>query len=107
MSEEKVTIEFKYPWSMMPLQSSGEWIDAVSKSLPKSDPLYGKQIFVSAKHDIKKLILVDNDSDSNYAILSYSVSKSKSEFKTEEILASRKALAEKLKNDYEAIKQKD
>ncbi len=44
MAAEKITIEFKFPWTMMPLESSGEWIDFLNNSLPKSDPLFGKYI---------------------------------------------------------------
>jgi hypothetical protein len=44
MNDTEVVIEFKWPWTMMPLELAGEWIEAVKKALPKSDPLYGKDI---------------------------------------------------------------
>jgi hypothetical protein len=103
MNEKKITIQFKYPWTMMPLASTGEWINAVSKSLSKADPLYGKKIFVSGRHETENLILVDNDTDDNYGIVSFAFLEESKTIKcnTVEILHSRKSLAEKLQSDHE------
>ncbi len=67
---EPIMIEFKYPWTMMPLENAGEWIEMVKDSLQPSDPLFGKDIFVSGRHESNRLLLVDNDTDDNYAIVS-------------------------------------
>lgn len=107
MSEENIAIEFKYPWAMMPLESAGEWIEAVTKSLLEKDPLYRKEIFVSGRHELKNLILVDNDTENNYAILAYAVKEMDGGFdcKTVEIIPTRTALSDRLRKDYEDIKQ--
>jgi hypothetical protein len=103
MNEEKTTIQFKYPWTMMPLESTDEWIDAVSKSLKINDPLYGKKIFVSGRHETENLILVDNDTDDSYGIVSFNFTEESNtvEFNTVEVLHSRRSLAEKLQSDHE------
>ncbi|WP_200251170.1 hypothetical protein [Lamprobacter modestohalophilus] len=106
MSEENITIEFRYPWAMMPVGNSGYWIDAVKKSIKATDPLYEKDIFVSGRHETQNLILVDNDSDNTYAIMSYENIgfEGAMVFKTIETIGSRTVLAERLQNDYESKK---
>lgn len=74
---EPIKIEFKYPWTMTPLENAGEWIEMVKSSLQPSDPLFGKDIFVSGRHDFKNLHLVDNDTDGSYAIISMQINSSK------------------------------
>lgn len=69
MSDTEVIIEFKWPWTMMPLELTDEWIEEVKKGLPKSDPLYGKDIFVSGRKEDDNLLLMDNDTDGTYAIV--------------------------------------
>ena len=108
MNEDTVTIEFKYPWTMMPIENAGDWINAVSKSLKNSDPLYGKKIFVSGHHEFENLILVDNDTDGNYGVMSFEFKSNGNtiECRTIEVLDSRRALAEKLLNDHaKAVKR--
>ncbi|MCF7978452.1 MAG: hypothetical protein K9L82_10615 [Chromatiaceae bacterium] len=106
MSEENITIRFKYPWAMISVENSGYWIDAVKRSIKETDPIYGKDIFVSGRHETENLILVDNDSDKTYAIMSYETKGSEGAmvFNTIEIITSRAALAERLHNDYKSKK---
>ena len=108
MSDQKVILEFKYPWAMMPLENADEWINAVAESLEKTDPLYGKQIFVSGRHECENLLLVDNDTDNNYAVVSFGVNEKtkKMNCKTIEIIFTRKSLAEKLRNDHDRTVKK-
>ena len=108
MTDEKVILEFKYPWTMIPLENAGEWISAVAESLEKTDPLHGKQIFVSGRHECENLLIVDNDTDNNYAIISFGFNEKtkKIKCKTIEIIFTRKSLAEKLRNDHDrTVKQ--
>jgi hypothetical protein len=108
IDQDKMTLEFKYPWTTMPLENGDEWIDAVSKSLSETDPFYGKKIFVSGRHEFENLILADNDTDGNYAVMSFELRERPNsvECRTIEVLGSRQALAEKLLNDHQAaIKQ--
>ena len=101
MNEENITIEFKYPWTMLPLENADEWITAVKNSLRPNEPLYRKEIFVSGRHEYEQLMLVENDTDGNYAIVSVEYGKANTSItcKTVVIFDSRKALAEKLRND--------
>jgi hypothetical protein len=101
MKEEKIKIEFKYPWTMIPLENTEEWINALKGSLTENDPLFKKEIFVSGRHEYEQLLLVENDSDDNYAIVSvrYDMKADKLICKTIEVIESRYALKERLKND--------
>ena len=103
MTIEPIKIEIKYPWKMMPLENAGEWIDLVKNSLDSSDLLFGKDIFVSGLHEFKKLLLVENDTNDNYAIVSIEKNSSSQGYTcaTVELLSSRRKLAEKLQQDHE------
>ena len=108
MNEDMVTLEYKYPWTMIPLESVDEWIAAISESVKESDYLYNKEIFVSGRNEVENLILVDNDTDDSYVLMSFEYTKSSHapKFNTVEIYNSRGALAEKLKKDHQnAIKK--
>ena len=108
MTVKPITIEFKYPWTMMPLENAGEWIDMVKNALDPSDPLFGKEIFVSGLHEFKKLLLGDNDTDDNYAIVSIKKHSSSCvySFSTVEVLSSKEEFARKIQRDHElAISQ--
>jgi hypothetical protein len=108
MSEKPITIEFKYPWTMMPLEHSSEWIEIVKKSLEPTDPLFKKDIFVSGRHEFKKLLLIENDTDNNYAIVSIKMESSSRKYisSTISLYSSRQEFANKLQQDYEvAIKE--
>jgi len=54
----------------MPLENTNDWIDLIEHSLESSDPLFGKKIFVSGIHESAKLLLIDNDTGNNYAVVS-------------------------------------
>ena len=99
---ESITIEFKYPWAMMPLVNAGKWIEMVKNPLQPSDPLVGKDIFVSGRHESNRFLLVDNDTDDNYAIVSIQMDSSTNSYDcaTVELISSREELADKLKHDH-------
>ena len=86
---------------MMWSENAGGWIELVEKSLGSSDPLYGKQIYVSGIHESKKILLVDNDTDNNYAIVSVEKKKNRYVCETIEMILSIEALSEKMKEDNE------
>ena len=96
-----ITIEYKYPWNMMPLEHSGGWIKMLNDSLKSSDPLFGKEIFVSGIHETRKFLLVENDTDGTFAIISISKSKKAFTCSTFEIISSREEMAAKLKSDHD------
>jgi hypothetical protein len=102
MKEEKIKIEFKYPWTMIPLENEEEWINAVKGALTKDDPLFKKEIFVTGRHKYEQLLLVENDSDDNYAIVSMMHDRKAGKLicKTIEVVKSVYALKERLKNDH-------
>ena len=103
MKEEKFKIEFKYPWTMIPLENAEEWINVVKGSLTEDDPLFKKEIFVSGRHEYEQLLLVENDSDDNYAIVSVMNDRKAGKLicKTIEVVKSVHALKERLKNDHQ------
>lgn len=107
MVSEPIKIEFKDPWRMIPLENAGEWIDQVRNSLKPSDPLYGKDIFVSGRHETKQLLLIDNDTDDDYAIVSFDIDSRSKDItcNTVETISSRLELANKLLHDHEAAQQ--
>lgn len=86
----------------MPLEKAGEWIEMVKDSLQPSDPLFGKNIFVSGRHESNRLLLVDNDTDNNYAIVSIRMDSITNSFScaTVELIFSREELANKLQHDH-------
>jgi ABC-type metal ion transport system substrate-binding protein len=96
-------LEFKDPWNMVWLENANGWIDLVKQTLDSSDPLYGKDIFVSGIHESKKFLLIENDTDNNYGIVSIERKSktNKSTFKTIEQIYSIENLAVRLKQDHE------
>ena len=86
----------------MPLELADEWIEEVKKGLPKSDPLYGKDIFVSGRKEDDNLLLVDNDTDGTYAIVRFAVDMGGRRLKCSviEILETRTDLVDKLRQDH-------
>ena len=108
MSTKPISIEFKYPWTMVPLELSGEWIEIVKNSVKSTDPLFKKDIFVSGRHEFKKLLLIENDTDDNYAIVSIKKKISFQEYTctTVDLFSSRQEYANKLQKDHEvALKE--
>ena len=99
-TEEKV--EFNWPWTMIPLELVGEWIEEVNKGLEVNDPIYGKDIFVSGRKDGDNLLLVDNDTDGTYAIVRFTKAITGLSLKcsTIEILKTSEEVAIKLKQDH-------
>ena len=104
--KEAMKIEFKYPWRMTYSEDAKQWVGAVKSTLQPSDLLYGKEIFVSGKHQIEPLLLVDNKTDGTYAIVGveYNSKTGESVCHTVEIILTSEELAKKLKKDHrEAI----
>ena len=87
---------------MMPLGNAEEWIHAVKGALPKEDPLFKKEIFVSGRHEHEQLLLIENDTDENYAIVSVTYDRKANRLicRTIEVIESRYALKERLSNDH-------
>jgi hypothetical protein len=102
MNDTEITIEFKWPWTMVPLELADEWIEEVKKGLSKRDPLFGKDIFVSGRKENDNLLLVDNDTDDTYAIvrLARGMGERRLKCSTIEIFETRIDLAKKLKQDH-------
>ncbi|MBL3527065.1 MAG: hypothetical protein JMN27_17615 [gamma proteobacterium endosymbiont of Lamellibrachia anaximandri] len=100
--KEPIRIEFKYPWTMTYLEDAGKWIDTVKNSLQPSDPLFEKEIFVSGRHEVEKLLLVDNDTDGTYAIVGvkYNSKSRKSVCHTVEVILTSEELANRLEKDH-------
>ena len=88
---------------MMPLECADEWIEAVKKGLKPGDPLYDKDIFVSGRHETNQLLLIENDTDNNYAIVAIVFNEATQLFdcSTVDLLQSRIELANKLHQDHE------
>ncbi len=108
MSTKPITIEFKYPWTMVPFEFSDEWIEIIKNSLKSTDPLFKKDIFVSGRHEFEKSLLIENDTDDNYAIVSINKKIGSQEYicTTKELFSSRQEYANKLQKDHEvALKE--
>ncbi len=71
MHDNNVVITFKWPWTMIPLEYADKWTALIKGWLKKSDSIYGKDIFPSARHEDKKSILLDIDDDGSYAIITF------------------------------------
>jgi len=102
MNQTDENIEFNWPWTMIPLELAGEWIEEVKKGLDVNDPVYGKDIFVSGRHECENLLLLDNDSDGTYAIVKYSKAKGRGrmKFSTIEMFKTRAEVIVKLKQNH-------
>jgi hypothetical protein len=70
MKDDKIILQFKYPWTIIPLENEEELINTVKWALTEDDPLFKKEIFVSCRHEYEQLLLVENDLDDNYEISS-------------------------------------
>jgi hypothetical protein len=102
MDQPEEKVEFHWPWTMIPLELVGEWIEEVKKGLEGDDSLYGKDIFVSGRKDDDNLLLVENDSDGLYAIVRYAkaISDVGLKFSTIEIFKTSVEVAIRLKQDH-------
>lgn len=108
MDEDDVVVEFKWPWTMLPMEAADEWIRIIESGTSRREPIYGKEIFPSARNEEQELILVDNDTDGTYEILSVQRNISgKLRFHVIETLATPRALAKRL-DEYrlESLSQK-
>lgn len=108
MATKPITITFEEPWEMTYIESADNWIKMVESSLEPSDPVYGKEIYVSGKHDHKPLLLVDNDTDDTYAIVEIINNSSKRGYycKTIKEIKTTKELAEMLRYDHQEVIKK-
>ncbi len=97
MSDEKIVITYKWPWTMMPLESVGKWIEAVKDGLQSNDSIYGKNIFVAARREDANMLLIENDTDETYAIVKYErVAHQKLRCTVIETISTRQELSNKL-----------
>ena len=103
MDDQLAPIEFRWPWTMLPLECADEWIEFIRGQIGPGHPLFGKTIFPSARREDENTILVENDDDDTYALLSFdrkmTVRRKKMPFA--EVIASRSELAERLQHDHE------
>ena len=79
-----------------------DWIELVKNSLDSSDPLFEKEIYVSGVHESKTLLIVDNDTDNNFAIVSVERKKNSKDCTclTVELIHSIEKLATKIEQDH-------
>ena len=105
MATKPIKITFEEPWEMTYTENADNWIKMVESSLKSSDPIYGKEIYVSGKHDSKPLLLVDNDTDDTYAIVEIVNDLSKRGYycKTIKNIKTREELAEILRYDHQKV----
>ena len=108
MATKPIKITFEEPWEMTYTENVDDWIKMVENSLKPSDPLHGKEIYVSGKHDHKPLLLVDNDTDNTYAIVKIINDSTKRGYycKTIKDIKTREGLAEMLRYDHQEIIKK-
>jgi len=97
-----MTIEFKWPWTMVPLERADVWIAQIQKGIKPGNVLYGKKIFPSGYREDKKVILIENDDDGSYAFLSY-IDPSK-EFTVEVVLSPQDVMKVINQNHAQAVK---
>ena len=64
-------IEFRWPWTMIPLENSDEWIDFIREQIGPGHPLFEKAIFPSARREDERTVLIENDDDGTYVVLSF------------------------------------
>lgn len=58
MADESIQIEFRWPWTMMPLECADEWIEFIRTQIGPGHPLFGKSIFASARREDEDTILI-------------------------------------------------
>ncbi len=99
MNDTKEVVEFKWPWTMIPLDLVGDWIEEVKNALTPDEPIYGKQIFVSGRREDKDILLIENDTDGTYVIVKFEKDMRRRRLKCTvlETLTSTKELSNKLK----------
>ena len=102
MKDTKEVIEFKWPWTMIPLDLVGDWIEEVKNALNPGESIYGKQIFVSGRREDKNILLIENDTDGTYVIVKFEKDLRRRRLKCTvlETLTSTKELSSKLKQDH-------
>ena len=101
MKNKPISIEYKEPWVMLSFDVQDEWIHIIKNSLQVTDPLYEKKIYIAGRHDFEKLLLVENDSDDNYAIVSIKRDESMRFIcSTEEVIFSREELSRRIEGDH-------
>lgn len=94
-----MVINFKWPWAMLPLASADVWIEHIQAGLDTDNPLYGKKLFPSGYREDKKIILIENDDDGTYAVLTYK-SNNSTKFSVE-VIAETQQVIDLINRDHE------
>jgi len=102
MSDQLVPIEFRWPWTMIPLECADEWIEFIRGKIGKGHPLFGKAIFPSARRKDEDTVLVENDDDETYALLSFhrTMTIRRKRMPFTEVIQSRSNLVQRLEGDH-------
>ena len=102
MDDQSTQIEFRWPWTMMPLECADEWIEFIRAQIGPGHPLFGKAIFPSARREDEDTVLVENDDDGTYVLLSFdrktSIRRKRMPFT--ETIQSPAELAQRLEHDH-------
>mgnify|MGYP006304690645 FL=1 len=103
MSEHSVQIEFTWPWTMLPLECADEWIEFIRAQIGPGHPLFEKAIFPSARREDEDTILVENDDDDTYVLLTFgrkmTIRRKRMPFT--EVIDTRGELVQRLQHDHE------
>ena len=93
---------------MLPLECADEWIDFIREQIGPGHPLFEKAIFPSARREDENTILVENDDDDTYVLLSFdrkmTIRRKRMPFT--EVIDSRGDLAQRLQHDHEVAMAK-
>ena len=102
MSEQLVPIEFRWPWTMLPLECADEWIEFIRGKIGQGHPLFEKTIFPSARREDEDTVLVENDDDGTYALISFhrTMTIRRKRMPFTEVIQSRSELIQRLEGDH-------
>ncbi len=102
MNDNDIIIEYKWPWTMLPLEVVDDYIKEVSIGLRSNESIYGKDIFVAARREDKNILLIENNTDQTYAIVEFEKDRRLIQLKCKVIdtIKTRKELSAKLYADH-------
>jgi hypothetical protein len=108
MNDNLVQIQFRWPWTMLPLECADEWIEFIRGQIGPRHPLFGKAIFPSARRQDEDTVLVENDDDGTYVLLSFDrkVTVQGKRMPFTEVIQSRSELVQRLQHDHEVAMDK-
>lgn len=108
MNDESTQIEFRWPWTMIPLEFADEWIEFIRAQIGPGHPLFGKEFFPSARREDGDVILVDNDDDGTHVVLSFdrTMTIRRKRMPFTEVIRSRAELAQRLEHDHKVAMER-